>query len=565
MKRKLIIQYSLIMTFAVILFIILAALLTRNNLNNITKHHLENYLEAVSINYDTYQNADELVDMYQMIEADVRITVLDPIGNVISDSAGSPLDNHLSRPEFQDLGTIYVRHSDTLNKTLMYIASEMDDGGYLRVAIPLANILPFINDFILFSFLIGVAIIVLTAFLIKVATDRTLKPLKDTVASLNAVAKGEYVERLPLENSEELNQIINDINDISKLIATNINELNSEKQKIDFILNRMDQGLCVLNSDKKVVLVNRFVENLFRYSVDLHHDKDYHYLFRDQFIHQAIEDADLASEGLLIYLSMDNRYYSLSINKMSATWNNVGLYLMVFNDITSMKQIETLKKDFFVNASHELKSPLTSIMGASELITSNLVSNPDEIKDLTGRILQEAQRMSNLVQDMLNLSKYENNIISKKETIVDLSMVVTDVKTNLSSLANQKNIEIITYLEPITILADYEHMVQLVRNLMDNAIQYGVEHGHVTVKLYHLGSQINLEVSDDGIGIPKEDQSRVFERFYRVDKARSKKTGGTGLGLAIVKHICAMYHAQISLESQLNIGTKISISFPIKD
>lgn len=565
MKRKLIIQYSLIMSFAVVLFIVLAALLTRNNLNNITKHHLENYLEAVSVNYDTYQNADELVDTYQSIEADVRITVLDPLGNVTADSSGNPLDNHLSRPEFQDLGTIYTRHSDTLNKTLMYVAKEMDDGGYLRVAIPIANILPFINDFILFSILIGIAIIALTAFLIKVATDRTLKPLKDTVASLNAVAKGEYVERLPLEQSEELNQIINDINDISKLIATNISELNSEKQKIDFILNRMDQGLCVLNSDKKVVLVNRFVENLFHYSLDLHQNKDYHYLFRDQFIHQAIEDSNHSVEGVLVYLSIDNRHYSLTVNKMSASWNNVGLYLMVFNDITSMKQIETLKKDFFVNASHELKSPLTSIMGASELITSNLVSNPDEIKDLSARILQEAQRMSNLVQDMLNLSKYENTILSKKETSVDLSAVVTEVKNNLEPLANHKKIEIITYLEPITILADYEHMIQLVRNLMDNAIQYGVEQGHVTVKLYNLGSQIILQVSDDGIGIPKEDQSRVFERFYRVDKARSKKTGGTGLGLAIVKHICALYHAQITLESQLNVGTKISISFPVKD
>jgi len=380
MKRKLIIQYSLIMTFAVVLFIILAALLTRNNLNNITKHHLENYLEAVSLNYDTYQAGDDLVAQYQTIEADIRITVLDPIGNVIADSSGNPLDNHLSHPEFQNLETIYIRHSDTLNKTLMYIARGMDDGGYLRVAIPLANILPFINDFILFSILIGIAIIALTAVLVKIATDRTLKPLKDTVASLNAVAKGEYVERLPLEQSEELNQIINDINDISKMIAININDLNSEKQKVDFILNRMDQGLCVLNSEKKVVLVNRFVENLFQYSTEKHYQKDFHYLYRDKAIHQVIEEADTTEEGLLAYLNMNNRHYSLTVNKMSASWNNVGLYLLVFNDITSMKQIETLKRDFFVNASHELKSPLTSIIGASELIATNLVSNPDGVK-----------------------------------------------------------------------------------------------------------------------------------------------------------------------------------------
>lgn len=549
------------MTFAVVLFIILAAFLSRNNLNNLTERHLRNYLEVVSNQYSSYQEGAELVSSYQDIETDIRITIIDPVGNVIADTAGSMSDNHLLRPEFQNLETIYIRESSTLNKTMMYIARSMDDGGYLRVAVPLANILPFLNDFILFSILIGLSILLLSALLNNIATDRTLKPLKETVISLNAVASGQYIERLPLEQSQELNQIINDINTISKIISNTISELNIEKQKLDFILNRMDQGLCVLNSNKDIVLVNRFIENLFHYSESTHHLKNYRYLFLDQKIHLAVDKVDDHQEGYFSYIAMNDRHYSLSVNRIKTSWSNLEIYLLVFNDITSLKQIEILKRDFFINASHELKSPLTSIIGASELITSNLASSSEDIKDLSNRILQEANRMSNLVQDMLNLSKYENNIISKNETNVDLEQLIIDIKNHLDGVAKQKNIEIITYLESIFYVADYEHMVQLIRNLMDNAIQYGKENGHVTVKLYQLGSSIKLEVIDDGIGIPKEDQIRVFERFYRVDKARSKQTGGTGLGLAIVKHLCAIYHATISLESEVNVGTKITISF----
>lgn len=549
------------MTFAVVLFVTLAALLSRNNLNNLTERHLKNYLDVISEQYNSYQEGTTLVSSFQTVEADIRITVIDPLGNVIADSAGNLTENHLLRPEFQNLETIYIRHSTTTNKTMMYIARSMDDGGYLRVAIPQENILPFLNDFIIFSIIIGFSIILISAFIINIATDKTLKPLKETVSSLNAVARGEYTERLPLEQSQELNQIINDINIISKLIANTISELNTEKQKLDFILNRMDQGLCVLDADKNVVLVNRFIENLFHYSEITHYLKDFRYLFLDQDIHMAVEKADEHDEGYLSYISINDCYYSLSVNKVKTAWSQLGMYLLIFNDITALKQIETLKRDFFVNASHELKSPLTSIIGASELITSDLVSSQEDTKDLSQRILQEAKRMSNLVQDMLNLSKYENTIITKNESSIDLNQLINDVKNYLDPVAKQKNIEVILHLENILFTADYEHMMQLIRNLMDNAIQYGKENGHVTVKLYQLGSSIKLEVIDDGIGIPKEEQARVFERFYRVDKARSKKTGGTGLGLAIVKHICAIYHATISLESEVNVGTKIVISF----
>ncbi len=565
MKRKISLQYSLIVIIAIIAFSVGATLIARNNINRVTEHHLEYYLSIIENDYSSFDNGTVLVQKYSTVIQDVRITILNPEGMVVADTNITPDDNHLTRPEFVDLGTPYIRYSETLDKKMMYLAEEMPDGGYLRVAISISSILPFLNDFILFAIFIGTLIIILAVFLITLTTNKALAPLKETVQSLNAVAQGEYIEKLPLEQSEEMNSIINDINDISRMISSNINLLNIEKRKLEFILNRMDQGLCVLDSEQNVIMVNQFVEGLFQYRTELNLNKAYLYLFRNPVIQKIIEDLRSGEENLVSFFSENDRFYSVSANKMIASWEKKEMTLLIFNDITAMKQLETLKRDFFINASHELKSPLTSIIGSSELISSKIVQNPDEITDLASRILQEANRMNNLVIDMLNLSKYENNLLSRADVEVDLSLIVQDVFKSLEPLAQSKHIELISYLEPVIFRADYEHMTQLVRNLTDNAIQYGVENGHVTVKLYTLGDKIRLEVIDDGIGIPKADQSRVFERFYRVDKARSKKTGGTGLGLSIVKHICAMYHAQIALESELNKGTTITITLPTQN
>ena len=562
MKRKISLQYSFIVVMAIIIFSVGASLIARINLNRVTEHHLELYLNMIENDYVSYDTGTQLVQKYTSINQDVRITILNPTGTVVADTNITPEDNHLSRPEFVDLGTAYIRYSDTLDKKMMYIAEEMDDGGYLRVAISISSILPFLSDFILFSIIIGIIIIIAAAFLISMTTNKALAPLKETVQSLHAVARGEYLEKMPLEQSEEMNQIINDINAISRMISENISLLNVEKRKLEFILNRMDQGLCVLDSKQNVILVNQFVESLFQYRTELNLNKAYLYLFRNPIIQKIIEDLRSGEENLVSFFTENDRFYSVSANRMTASWEKKEMTLLIFNDITAMRQIETLKRDFFINASHELKSPLTSIIGSSELISSKIVTKPEEITDLANRILQEANRMNNLVIDMLNLSKYENNLLSRADVEVDLSVVVQDVLKSLEPLALSKHIELISHLEAVTLQADYEHMTQLVRNLTDNAIQYGVENGHVTVKLYSLGNHIRLEVIDDGIGIPKADQSRVFERFYRVDKARSKKTGGTGLGLSIVKHICAMYHAQISLESEPNKGTTITITLP---
>ncbi|MDP3131128.1 MAG: ATP-binding protein, partial [Bacillota bacterium] len=494
---------------------------------------------------------DAVLDAYDGIDEDLRITFVDATGVVLADSALLSSENHLNRPEFIEPGTVATRYSDTLGKRMMYLAEVLPDGSYLRVAIPLSSVNPFLTDFIFLTIVVGLFIVGFSFVFVKLAADRTLRPLRETVESLKSIPDGRYLERLPIESTDEMNQLANEINEIAKMIATNVRLLSVEKRKLDFILDHMDQGLCILDTFGRITLVNRFIKDLLGFNDVENLNRDYLYLFRDKTIQAGIRDALEKGVGMNGTFAADNRHYAVTIVKNPDDGNGTESVLLIFTDITKERELEILKRDFFVNASHELKSPLTSIIGASELIAANMTKSPAETIDLAQRIIQEAHRMNNLVGDMLDLSKYEQGGITKNATTLDLSDVVREAAFALEPIALERDIKIETKLVSALFVADHEHMTQLVRNLVDNAIKYGVEHGHVRITLRKLDAGIELVVADDGIGIPKADQARVFERFYRVDKARSKKTGGTGLGLAIVKHIVLAYQGKIALESEL--------------
>jgi len=562
MKRRISFQFAFVIILAILSFAIGSSLIVQNNLNKVTELNLNQYLSMVSTDVDTGLSPAEIVVKYQDSTDFLRITFMNASGVVLVDSLATDLDNHLTRPEFQNLGTAYIRDSDTLNKKMMYLAMQINDELYLRVAIPINSILPFLNDFIGLSLAIGAVIAVLSVLLIYTLTKNTLVPLKNLKETLNEVYRGEYKEVMPLDRYVEMNGIINEINDISRLISSNIVSLNEEKLKSDFLLNHMNQGICVLDQDGRVVLVNQFLRTLFHYSDETNFHKDYLYMFREKSIQEAIQKAYQANVNTTTLIEINNEYFSIYVAFLEKNWLQQPSVVLLFTDVTDVKNIETLKRDFFINASHELKSPLTSIMGASELIASGMVKDTDTIQDLSNRILEESARMNHLVMDMLNLSKYENQTISSVEDLIELDEVVLEVKNMVFPSMEKKNMSWKGSLSKIVMRATHEHMVQLIRNLVENSIQYGNEGGMVSVSLSKQDEWIRLVVEDDGIGIPKSDQSRVFERFYRVDKARSKKTGGTGLGLSIVKHIVLIYQGQIVLESQEGKGTKITIIFP---
>jgi two-component system phosphate regulon sensor histidine kinase PhoR len=562
MRRKISLEFILLTLISLIIFSIGATLIVRSTVNGITKLNLEKYIEIVK--YDTHSlTPTEIIDKYQDLDDYLRITFIDESGSVISDTlTEGPLDNHLNRPEITDLGESYIRHSDTLNIDMMYLATQLDNGNYLRVAIPISSILGFLNDFIGLSIVMGVIIVILSITLTSYLIKNTLKPLEDVKYILEEVNNGDYKEIMTINKYDEINGLIKKINEINKNISSNIMSLKSEKQKMDFLLDHMDQGICVLDENAKIILLNNYLKELYRFNIDFNINKDYRYLFRDEELQKAIIRVFETKKGETLITNVNGKYYSVSLIFSEKGWSHDYSLILIYTDITSVKKIEILKKDFFVNASHELKSPLTTILGSADLINQGLVKDEETKNDLINRIASEAKRMNNLVMDMLTLSEYETKKTDSKKQMLNLGKVVDEVIGHLNVFIENKQTKIHTEIEDINIFIGYEEIYQVLKNLLENAIKYGKQLGNVWINSNQDEKNLVIRIKDDGIGIPKADINRVFERFYRVDKARSKSSGGTGLGLSIVKHIILSYKGSVELNSVEDEGTEVIIRLP---
>lgn len=563
MKRQINKRIILVVVFSFMLFLLGSTFIVRNYYNKITEFHLNHYINQIEYDYEEGESYQDIRTKYTSGDSTLRITFVDAGGVVLFDTHAEDLDNHADRPEIQNPGTAEIRWSDTLNQRMMYLAHELDDGIILRIALPISSILPFLNDAIGLTIVLSVAIIVFVSLLSMVLTRRLINPLTDIQTNLKEVYEGNYKEIMPVKDHPELNGIINEINSLNKKISDTITSLNKEKRKTSFLLDHMNQGLAVLDHEKSIMLVNAKLAELFSFS-RTNIGNHYSFLIRDSRIRRAVEAVYQNQSTKTVVADIDDRFFSVVVSYLESDWSDDDVVLLSFSDITMMKRIEKVKRDFFVNASHELKSPLTSIMGAAELIDRKMVKDKQSVEDLARRILQESNRMNRLVMDMLNLSKYEEHDLPESETDVSVKTVANDVLDTLMPLAEKQAISLHFQAEAVTYHAKKEDLRQLIKNLVENAIQYNEQGGHVWVSLSGEDDHVTIEVADDGIGIPKNDRNRIFERFYRVDKARSKKTGGTGLGLSIVKHIVLSYHGKIDLSSEEGQGTSIIVSLPKK-
>jgi len=290
MKRKISLEFILLIFTSLVIFTIGATFIVRDTINKVTELNLEKYLVIIS-NDNAILSESEIVEKYSDLSDYLRITFIDANGVVLADSIAENLDNHLDRPEIVNIGEVYIRHSDTLKIDMMYLANELNEGGYLRVAIPITSVLGFLNDFLALSLAIGLVIIVLSIMSSSYLIKQSLKPLEDIKAILSTVNKGEYEEILPIVKYDEINGFIKEINEINKNIYENITSLKLEKQKLDFLLGHMNQGICVLDDKARIVLLNTYLRDLYNFNIDYNINKDYRYLFRDDETQKAIQRA----------------------------------------------------------------------------------------------------------------------------------------------------------------------------------------------------------------------------------------------------------------------------------
>ena len=546
MKRKIILIeiISTILT-VLILFAVTSFFINKQNYKT-AEDEIKNYSNIACEIFDG-NNFEDIKNAFSKSNKEIRITIIDQKGDVIVDSSLVEADNHIDREELKNLGKFITRYSESLKVNMMYYAT-LDDGYFIRIAIPVDSLNLYINNYLFFGSISLLIIITISTLIMIFLYNKTFKPIKTEINKLESALGNELSEDTDFEH------LSTKISELTKLLDEKVTSLSNEKEKSQYILDNMNQGLILLNKTGKIELINKFALNLFEFEQDYILDKNFMFLFRNIEVQEKIKNVLKNKLGDQTIFELNGKKYLLYINTLESAWSNAVALLMV--DITLQENMNLLKREFFANASHELKSPLTSIIGYQQLIQQGILTTNEEIQDATLRTIKEAQRMNKLIIEMLDLSRLENNVQTILEQ-VNVEKVVNDCLADIKPLINRKNIEVVSEIEEVNINASLSDLYKLIKNIIDNSVIYNNQNGKITIKL----SKNKLIVSDTGVGISKEDLEHIFERFYRVDKARSRESSGTGLGLSIVKHICILYGYKINVVSQVGKGTTFRIEF----
>lgn len=497
---------------------------------------------------------DEGIEYLKNLEnGEYRLTLIDTDGTVLYDTNAdaATMENHSDRREFQEAflsgyGESH-RYSRTLTEQTYYFAKKLSDDRVLRISTSQVTIVSLLLGMLQPLLVITFLAILLSVFLAKRASRNLVRPLNNL--DLND----------PLSNDvyEELSPLLRHMAQQNKQIALQMDELSRSQNEFNAITSNMSEGLIVLNKDGVVVSLNTAARKIFEAEEDSI-GKDFLTIDRTPEISSAIKETLSGKKQELEY-EKNGRNYDLCINKIVEKDEVIGVLLLAI-DNTEKIQAEQNRREFTANVSHELKTPLQSIIGSADLIESGLVK-PEDMPRFIGHIKTDAARLVSLVSDIIRLSQLDENTEMNWETVDALS-VAKEALEMVGPIAESRNISLTIKGEPAPLTSVHKLLYDIIYNLCDNAVKYNKEGGFVKVDVKTAGDKVQVAVSDNGVGIAPADQSRVFERFYRVDKSHSRESGGTGLGLSIVKHAVAYLKGSISLESTLGKGTTITVSFP---
>ena len=497
---------------------------------------------------------DEGIEYLKNLEnGEYRLTLIDTDGTVLYDTNAdaATMENHSDRREFQEAflsgyGESH-RYSRTLTEQTYYFAKKLSDDRVLRISTSQVTIVSLLLGMLQPLLVITFLAILLSVFLAKRASRNLVKPLNNL--DLND----------PLSNDvyEELSPLLRHMAQQNKQIALQMDELSRSQNEFNAITSNMSEGLIVLNKDGVVVSLNTAARKIFEAEEDSI-GKDFLTIDRTPEISRAIKETLSGKKQELEY-EKNGRNYDLCINKIVEKDEVIGVLLLAI-DNTEKIQAEQNRREFTANVSHELKTPLQSIIGSADLIESGLVK-PEDMPRFIGHIKTDAARLVSLVSDIIRLSQLDENTEMNWETVDALS-VAKEALEMVGPIAESRNISLTIKGEPAPLNSVHKLLYDIIYNLCDNAVKYNKEGGFVKIDVKTAGDKVQVAVSDNGVGIAPADRSRVFERFYRVDKSHSRESGGTGLGLSIVKHAVAYLKGSISLESTLGKGTTITVSFP---
>lgn len=589
MKKRIFKYYFILIFLVLFLSMLFAAILAQNYY----KAEVENKLKSIAFSLGYLLEYEDSVDTgfdYERLARDyatrhdsagesalgkLRITFIDFSGNVLGDSEANfrEMENHLYRKEIQEAleGRIGndMRVSKTVSTDFLYVAVPFAQQKLIiRASVPLVQIQK-INDMVRFYALLTFLAALLLSILISIRISSTItKPLNDLITASKEIAGGNYTKQININSSnDELGKLALSFNEMSSRLDLTMSDLHNKKIELQSIVDSMTNGLVAVDSDLRIILINPAARKIFAIDkeVEITRNKINRHIRNNQ-INKALQETIEKNESQEYDVSLGDKILHISTGPIRSKANKVSNSggIVFIQDITNVRKLEQLRTEFVSNVTHELKTPITSIRGFIETLKNGAINNQEVAGKFLDIIDIEAERLHALIEDILQLSEIESKQTDGEIEDISLSELVREVFAIAQPLADEKGISLNYFTqEELFYKANRNRLKQLLLNLVDNGIKYNVPQGSVSITASRERGKLTISVKDTGIGIPAEHSSRVFERFYRVDKGRSRDKGGTGLGLSIVKHIVNLYNGDIKINTQLEKGTEFIIQLPL--
>ena len=526
------------------------------------------------------RDPDRINDQCKLLgsEADNRVTVVLANGRVIGDSNEDPrlMDNHGDRPEIREALAgrtgLYYRYSYTLSTEMMYAAVPLFDSteviAVVRVAIPLRAIDTVLQTVYSRIAIAALIIAVMASGLSWWVSRRITRPLAELTEGARRFAKGDFTRRLPVSNAEEIDELAGSMNQMSIELDSRIESIVQQENQQAAILSGMIEGVLALDPDERILLMNFAAGQMFGVQAAQAEGKKLHETVRNadllEFVSATLTEGRPREKSLLLEGGRAILEARGTILK-DARGNRIGV-LVVLHDVTRIRQLEELRREFVANVSHELRTPITSIKGFVETLLQGALDDRQETERFLKVVAKHTDRLNAIIEDLLALSRIERDETRTRMTkeIKNIRPVLEAAIESCQVSAAQRNIRLLLQccdVCPARVNAPL--LEQAVVNLIDNAIKYSPEGSQVEIEGVCSDDEINVRITDHGCGISEEHLPRIFERFYRVDRARSRDLGGTGLGLAIVKHIALAHGGRVSVESTPGTGSVFKLSLPL--
>jgi len=540
--------------------------------------HFESEIQLVKLIFEDTNSGETDYDQFvSKIKdtVDVRVTLIDMNGIVLADTEELPenMDNHLHREEVKNAirmekTATSVRYSNTLNTEYMYAATPVNRGEdtyILRISKPievLQGMSSKIEASVLTATLFGFVLAMTMAIFL---TNRFTKPIYELTDAAEEIAKGKYGKKIYSNDRDQIGDLTRSFNQMSYNLGVKVNEITQRNVELEAILNSMINGIIAIDADRNILMINPISYEILNLPEGyIAENEPIYKVIRNEEIIELVEESIKSGKSQieeLSYVHLD-KMLRIYVNPILTNSKEIIGSIVVIQDITVIRKLEQMRSDFVSNVSHELKTPLTSIKGFVDTLKNGAINDPETAIRFLDIIDMESERLYRLINDILILSEIERMDEEIDQDLVVMNEIIDEVIDMLSLKASEKGLDLIKEMDNLlAINGNRDRIKQLIINLVDNGIKY-TEKGFVKILLSEENNYVKIQVIDTGIGIPDSHLERLFERFYRVDKGRSRNQGGTGLGLSIVKHIALLYKGKIDVHSKIGKGTEFDIYFP---